>query len=46
MLIYNHYMGASNIYHMVDGAEKKLDQCSYTGEKRNWTFEKYSTLHK
>ena len=31
---------------MTYGLEKKLTQCSYTGEKRNWTFEKYATLHK
>ena len=31
---------------MSYGAEKKLDQCTNTGEKRNWTFEKYNTLHK
>ena len=31
---------------MEDGADKKLAQCSYTEEKRNWTFEKYATLHK
>ena len=45
-LIYNHYLGPSNINHMAAGEEKKLAQCSYTGEKRNWTFEKYATLHK
>ena len=45
-LIYKHYLGTINIDHMVDGAEKKLYQCSYTGEKRNGAFEKYATLHK
>ena len=25
-IIYNHYLGPSNIYHMVAGAEKKLAQ--------------------
>ena len=30
---------------MADDAEKKLTQYSYTGENRNWTFEKYSTLN-
>ena len=34
-LIYNHYLCPSNIDHMADGAEKKLSQCTYTGEKRN-----------
>ena len=37
-LIYTHYLGPSNIYHMAAGAEKKLAQFSYTGEKRNWAF--------
>ena len=44
--IYNHYLGPSNIDHMADFADKKLSQCTYTGEKRNWTFKKYATLHK
>ena len=30
-IIYNHYLGTRNIYQMKAGAEKKLDQCSYTG---------------
>ena len=46
MIIYNHYLGPSNIYHMTAGAEKKLAQCTYTWEKRNWNFYKYATLHK
>ena len=44
-IVYNHYLGPSNIDHMAGGREKKLSQCSYTGEKRNVTFEKYATLH-
>ena len=44
-LMCNHYLGPSNIDHMAAGAEKKLVQCTYTGEKRSWTFEKYFTLH-
>ena len=44
-IIYNHYLGQSNIEHMAYGAEKKLDQCTYTGERRNCTFDKYATLH-
>ena len=45
-IIYNHYLGPSNIDHMKSGAEKKLAKFTYTREKRNWTFEKYATLHK
>ena len=44
-IIYNHYLGPRNIYHMAAGAEKKLAQCTYT-KKRNCTFDKYATLHK
>ena len=45
-LIYNHYLGPRNIDHMAAGAEKKLSQCTYTGEKRSCNFEKYATLHR
>ena len=31
---------------MAAGTEKKLTQCTYTGEKRNWTFKKYATFRK
>ena len=44
-IIYNHYLSPRKIDHMAAGAEKKLAQCTYSGEKRNWTFEKYATLH-
>ena len=30
---------------MVDGAKKNLGWCTYTGEKRNWTFDKYATFY-
>ena len=30
-IIYNHYLGPSNIYHMAADAEKKLFKCTYTG---------------
>ena len=45
-LIYNHFLVPSNIDHISDGANKKLYQCTYTREKRNLTFEKYTTFHK
>ena len=45
-IIYNYYLGTSNIDHMADGTEKNLDQCSYPRENRNWTFDKYATLNK
>ena len=45
-LIYNHYLGPSNIYRMAAGADKNIDQYTYTGKKRNWTLKKYSILNK
>ena len=45
-LIYNHHLGPRNIDHMTAGAEKNLSHSICTGEKRNWNFEKYYTLHK
>ena len=45
-LIYNHNLGPSNINHMVYGAEESLTQCTYIGGNRNWTFNKYTNLHK
>ena len=31
---------------MAAGAAKKLYQYTYTGDKRNWTLEKYATFNK
>ena len=45
-IIYNHYLGPINIYHMAAGTEKKLAQCTYTGKKINCTLDKCSILHK
>ena len=45
-IIYNHYLSPRNIDQMAAGAEKKLFQYSYTGERMNWTFDKCATLHK
>ena len=44
--IYDQYLGASKIYHVADDAEKKPSEATYHGEKRNWIFSKFSTLHK
>ena len=45
-IIHNNYLGPSNIDLIAAGAEKNIDQYSYTGEKRNRTLKKYATLHK
>ena len=34
-LIYNHYLGPSNIDHMSAGVKNNIDQCTYIWEKRN-----------
>ena len=31
---------------MAAGTDKKISQCTYTGERIKWNFENYSTLHK
>ena len=31
---------------MIDDSEKKLATATYHGEKINWTFKTFSTLHK
>ena len=41
-----HYPGASNTNNIVDGTELMLRSTFYTGEKRNFTFEKYVQMHK
>ena len=42
----NHYLGASNTDNIVNEAELMIRSTSYTGEKRNFTFEKYVQMHK
>ena len=44
-LIYDHYLGPSNIDHMASSCERKLAGASYRGETRGWSFEKFATLH-
>lgn len=40
-----HYLGRHNIDNLATSAEKKLATTSYSGEGRNWNFEKYVTTH-
>ena len=40
-----HYLGKNNVDNMSSRAEHKLQNTSYTGEKRRWNFEKYVTVH-
>ena len=41
-----HYLRASNTDNIVDEAEIMLLSTFYTGEKHNFTFEKYVQIHK
>ncbi len=43
--LYNHYLGPNNVDNLANDAERKLQTTTYTGEKRNWNFEKYVTAH-
>ena len=40
-----HYLGQNNVDNMSSKAEHTLTTTSYTGEKRNWNFEKYVRTH-
>lgn len=42
----DHYLGRNNIDNLSSRAEKKLQATTYTGEKRNWNFEKFVKVHK
>ena len=41
-----HYLGPSSVNDQAGAAERQLDQLSYNGESKRWTFEKYATAHK
>ena len=43
-MFYDHCLGANNINNMASGAEYKLINVHYQGEKKRWTFEKYVSL--
>ena len=43
-MLYDHYLGASNVNNMASDAEYKLSNVHYQGEKKRWTFEKYASL--
>jgi hypothetical protein len=45
LLIWNHFLGPNNIDKMSSEAEAKLGLVSYTGERKEWTWEKYVQIH-
>lgn len=40
-----HYLEVNNVDNMSSKAENLLQSTSYTGEKRNWNFEKFARTH-
>jgi hypothetical protein len=45
ILLWNHFLGPNNVDNMAPEAEAKLGSVSYTGERKNWTWEKYVQIH-
>ena len=43
--LYDHYLGENNVDTMSTRAESRLEKMMYSGEKRNWNFEKYVKVH-
>ena len=43
--LHDHYLGPSNVDNMASTAEKALLTAQYDGERRNWNFESYVSLH-
>ena len=43
--LYDHYLGENNVGTMSTRAESRLEKTTYSGEKRNWNFEKYIKVH-
>jgi hypothetical protein len=43
--LFNHYLGRNNVGVMANAAENKLQNTSYNGEKKRWTFERYVRTH-
>ena len=43
---YNQYLKPNIVDHMESMAERRLCDTSYHGEKQNWSFERYVSVHK
>ena len=43
--LYNHFVGANRVDNMSTIAENKLQNTTYTGEKRRFNFERYVQIH-
>jgi hypothetical protein len=44
-LLFDHYLGASNVGNLATAAEGRLQSTRYSGDKRNIDFEKYVRIH-
>jgi hypothetical protein len=44
-LLFDHYLGANNVGDLATAAEERLQSTRYSGDKRNFDFEKYVCIH-
>ena len=44
--MYDHFLVPNNVDHMEYKADRHLCDTYYHGDRRNWNFEKYVTVHK
>jgi hypothetical protein len=45
LLLFDHYLGASNVGNLATAAEERLKSRRYSGDKDNFDFEKYVWIH-
>jgi hypothetical protein len=45
MLLFDHFLGPSNVENMASEAETKLNSTLYNGEKKRFTWETYARIH-
>lgn len=43
--VFDHYLGPNNVDHLAGKAKRRLVSLTYKGKSRNWTFEKFVTVH-
>jgi hypothetical protein len=44
-LLFDHFLGANNVGNLATAAEERLQSTKYSGDKRNFDFEKYVRIH-
>jgi hypothetical protein len=44
-LVFDHYLGANNVGNLATAVEDRLQSTRYSGDKRNFDFEKYVRTH-